>query len=113
VLYWARGASTTSRRATASKLTASRVGDYSIAFGLRNAAPEQNYSDSKKRYFVRAREVRKPSKPEKALAVAFEYRCLTEARGKEHGTGGSRSYGRAWTRTLSRGSLIWSRKLAW
>jgi hypothetical protein len=37
---------------------------------------------------VRAREVRKPSKPEKALAVAFEYRCLTEARGKEHGTAG-------------------------
>lgn len=62
------------------------VGDYTVAFELRNIAPEQNGNNGKKRYFVLAQDAPVTwNEQERALSIAFEYRPLTEAEEREHG----------------------------
>ena len=88
-LYWANRDQYYVKTGDRFKAYRFKVGDYSVSFELRNVAPEQNGNGGKKRYFVLAQDA--PviwNEQEKALAVAFEYRPLTEAEEGEHGRTG-------------------------
>ena len=84
-LYWANRDQYYVKTGDRFKAYRFKVGDNSVAFELRNVAPEQN-GNGKKRYFVLAHDAPVTwNEQEKALAIAFEYRPLTEAEEKEHG----------------------------
>ncbi|MCL4458893.1 MAG: site-specific DNA-methyltransferase [Chloroflexi bacterium] len=86
VLYWANRDQYYVKTGERFKAYRFKVGDYTVAFELRNLAPEQNGNAGKKRYFVLAHETPVSwNEQEKALAIAFEYRPLTESEEKQHG----------------------------
>ncbi|MCL6561232.1 MAG: S49 family peptidase, partial [Firmicutes bacterium] len=82
MLYWANRDQYYVKTGDRFKAYRFKVGDCSVAFELRNVTPEQNGNTGKKRYFVLAHEAPPTwNEGEKALAVGFEYRPLTEAEG--------------------------------
>ncbi|MGQ9555298.1 MAG: site-specific DNA-methyltransferase, partial [Anaerolineae bacterium] len=63
-----------------------QAGDYRVSFALRNAAPQENGNAGNKRYFVLAQEAPLAwDEKAKTLAVAFEFRPLSQAEEQEHG----------------------------
>jgi adenine-specific DNA-methyltransferase len=86
VLYWANRDQYYAKTGDRFKAYRFKVGDFTVAFELRNLVPEQNNNTGKKRYFVLAHEDPVTwSDGEKALVVAFEYRPLSEVEEKDHG----------------------------
>jgi adenine-specific DNA-methyltransferase len=84
-LYWANRDQYYVKTGDRFKAYRFKLGHYTVAFELRNIAPEQN-GNGKKRYFVLAHEAPVTwNKQEKALAIAFEHRRLTDDEEKEHG----------------------------
>jgi adenine-specific DNA-methyltransferase len=86
VLHWANRDQYYVKTGDQFKTYRFKAGDYAVTFELRNVAPEQNGNGGKKRYSVLAHEAPVTrNEQEKVLAIAFEYRPLTEAEEKEHG----------------------------
>jgi len=89
MLYWANRDQYYVKTGDRFKAYRFKVGDYSVSFELRNVAPEGNGNGGKKRYFVLAQDAPITwNEQGKALAIAFEYRPLTEAEEREHGSTG-------------------------
>jgi len=86
VFYWANRDQYYIKTGEQFKAYRFKVNDYTVAFELRNIEAQQNSNAGKKRHFVLAREAPITwNEKEKALAVAFEYRALTDAEEKQHG----------------------------
>ena len=86
VLYWANRDQYYVKTGERFKAYRFNVGDYTVAFELRNMAAERNGTGGRKRYAVPAHEAPVTcNEQEKTLAVIFGYRPLTEAEEKEHG----------------------------
>ena len=86
VLYWANRDQYYIKTGERFKAYRFKADDYTVAFELRNVEANQNGGTGKKRYFVLANEDPVTWNDEqRTLAVAFEYRSLTEAESKEHG----------------------------
>ena len=85
-LYWANRDQYYVKTGDRIKAYRFKVSDYTVSFELRNVVPEQNGNRGKRRYFVLAHEAPITwNEQGKALAIAFEYRPLTEAEEKKHG----------------------------
>jgi len=79
VLHWANRDQYYIKTGERFKTYRFKVGDFAVAFELRNATTEQNNAKGNKRYFVLAREAPVEWQPEaKTLIIFFEYRPLTE-----------------------------------